>query len=74
MEPEGPSEMDDLTRWQHESYVKMKEPLQWWRDNRHRFPVLSVACRKSDIAPKTSSLMLYTTKNQQLHLFLLSWF
>ena len=37
MEPEEESEMDDLTRWQHESCVKLKEPLQWWRDNQHRF-------------------------------------
>ncbi len=60
MEPEEESEIDDLTRGQHESCVKMKEPLQWWRDNQS--PLLCTAalglvvCRKSDIAAKTTSL------------------
>ena len=40
MEPEAEPEMDDLLRWRHEPCVRTKEPLQWWRDNHHRFPVL----------------------------------
>lgn len=52
--------LDDLTRWQDKSCFNMKEPLQWWRDNRHRFPVprhlTFMNCGKSDIAAKTTSL------------------
>ena len=40
MEPEAEPEMDDLLRWRHEPCVRTKEPLQWWRDNHYRFPVL----------------------------------
>ncbi|KAM0708529.1 hypothetical protein Q7P35_005181 [Cladosporium inversicolor] len=40
MDPQEDLEMDDLTRWRREPCVRTKEPLQWWRDNHHRFPVL----------------------------------
>jgi hypothetical protein len=40
MDPQEDLETDDLTRWRREPCVRTKEPLQWWRDNHHRFPVL----------------------------------
>ena len=40
MEPEDGLEMDDLARWRREPCVRTREPLQWWRDDHHPFPVL----------------------------------
>lgn len=40
MEPEEDLELDDLARWRREPCVRKREPLQWWRHNYHRFPVL----------------------------------
>lgn len=39
MEPED-LEQDDLARWRREPSVRAREPLQWWRENHHRLPVL----------------------------------
>ena len=40
MEPAEDYDVDDLARWRREPCVRTREPLQWWRDNHHRFPVL----------------------------------
>ena len=73
MEPEEEPEMDDLTRWQHEPCVKTKEPLQWWRDNHHRFPVLRhlafelFACPASSAADERTFSIAGNVLNEDRH-------
>jgi hypothetical protein len=73
MEPEEEPEMDDLTRWRHEPCVRTKEPLQWWRDNHHRFPVLRhlafelFACPASSAADERTFSIAGNVLNEDRH-------
>jgi hypothetical protein len=73
MEPEEDYELDDLARWRHEPCVRTREPLQWWRDNHHRFPVLRhlafeiFACPASSAADERTFSMAGNVLNEARH-------
>jgi hypothetical protein len=73
MEPEDDLELDDLARWRREPCVRTREPLQWWRDNHHRFPVLRhlafeiFACPASSAADERTFSMAGNVLNEARH-------
>jgi hypothetical protein len=73
MEPEEDLEMDDLARWRREPCFRTREPLQWWRDNHHRFPVLRhlafeiFACPASSAADERAFSLAGNVLNDARH-------
>lgn len=73
MEPEEDLETDDLTRWRREPCVRTREPLQWWRDNHHQFPVLRhlafeiFACPASSAADERTFSLAGNVLNDARH-------
>ena len=73
MEPAEDYDLDDLARWRREPCVRTREPLQWWRDNHHRFPVLRhlafeiFACPASSAADERTFSLAGNVLNESRH-------